>query len=241
MTWNYQPVTQPQPQPPRVVGEAYVLEAQRNFEDKPGNLLFGFILLSVIALGFLLSGLVMGVLMVGGLYSSKKADEVLVGIAILALSAAVLGVGWTTVQKALSFLTRLLRISRYEVPTLHLSHFPLRGDDALELQFSRMLRKSGSLEQGGTLEARLVCAEVTEHMSGDLTEHEHQVLWQCDLPTVQMDAGDRGARASWSLTLPPDARASFYSPKSWLIWQFQLRQNLPGLPNQTVNFLLEVV
>lgn len=236
MEWKYQPVKDPKPQPARAVGSERILEAQK----EGGNSIGCAFLLFLFGLPFLFMGLIFLFAALQNRVVSENGEPVS-ALGWMLFSSVFVLIGGFISGAALIGIVRYLMSLRFEPPTLSLSHTPMRAGDALELKFSRSLKNMQTLNKEGQLSARLVCAEVTKRTAGTDTVYDYKIVWQKDFSPAPVSLGSRGARGQWKLTLPSDARASFYSPSSWLVWHFQVRHEGAELSNQTAGFLLEVV
>jgi len=227
---NYAEHGEPQAIRLRRASDAYRLDAVLEWPMPLRDLFWiaaGLILLAVwLASVVLLPG------MYGTLWDRWRAEPVNAVFAALGLGCFALA--WRGVRQWVK--RRHLR-----PPFLWLPEEQLRGGSQTSVMFRRSLNTGHQLARPVRLDARLLCLEITD-LSADQIDplFGQRVLYQLDLPCLEVTQGVQTVEGRWTLDLPSDAMTSRLSAWPRILWMMQVREHLPGLAPTDVTFMLPV-
>ncbi|WP_291427011.1 hypothetical protein [Deinococcus sp.] len=128
---------------------------------------------------------------------------------------------------------------RFGAPILFLNQHHYAPDDPLRLSFQRDLKPHVPALAGATLSGYLRCVEITCDSSGSMATYSHIVHAEEDLG--QCPTGGVSLRGGFTGQLPPNAKATRLSESNALVWEMQVRQQVPGQLDETSSFLIPVV
>ena len=132
-----------------------------------------------------------------------------------------------------------LRQRRLEPAELLLSAWPVRLAQPLGLRFKQRLKDAARIPNGGRVEWRLTCAEITKTTVGTDTTYSSHVLWSADLPAQPVSSGASSFEARAQVTLPSHLPATL-EPRgsSWIEWRLQVAPYVAGFNIESVFRLL---
>lgn len=150
------------------------------------------------------------------------------------------GIAVFTIFHSLRNIYRAWRERQLERPQLRLPDAALHLGQASRFDFERRIRSGRPLRENGTLTARFLCVEVTRRVVGTDTTYEHVIHWEQEGQPVTVYAGTDLLRAHWVFTPPAHLPAQQIGPSHWIVWEVQVRQELPGLTRTTSRFMIPV-
>lgn len=150
-----------------------------------------------------------------------------------------LAVGFGVIFSYLVNLKRYRSSQKFGSPILLINQERYRPRDSLRFSFQRDFKPNTEIG-AGTIQARLVCVEVTRRTLGTDTTYDHHIHYETKLSKQPTFGGQNQLRAGWRVDLPADARPSLIEKDHWIVWELQVWQQLGTDLDEVTSFLIPV-
>lgn len=129
---------------------------------------------------------------------------------------------------------------RFSPPRLLLPKPLLKAGETTSISFQRLPKGENLLPHNIQLHARLVKLEVVKRWAGTDIIYDYEVLYEEALDTKNFFAGQSQLNATWSVSIPADAKPYAESKEHWVFWQFQVFQERPKQDPWVSKFTLPI-
>lgn len=135
------------------------------------------------------------------------------------------------------WLITAINLTRGE-PFLH--SYPLKLGDSCIVKYRRQLKR-GYLSQPGYISAKWRCYEWAQYIEGTSKETVTHTLWEINMPEDSISTSATDIEYITKIQVPSHHPPSFEAGNNQVRWELQIGVKLPGAPQNTSRFLLNVI